>query len=91
VMNPLHKLLRKLTPVSTVIMTTIRPCFRPPSSRSRGTREEFPGINGISAVVCKPVGTGEDIKGGFSKGAGKEALLFDGTNSMADNSSDIMI
>lgn len=46
VMNPLHKLAEKLTPVSTVIIMMMRPCLRPLSSISRSTGGESGAIKG---------------------------------------------
>lgn len=40
VRNPLLKLLKKVVPVSTVIMTKTRPFFKAPSSRSEGTIDD---------------------------------------------------
>ena len=52
-MNPLVKLLRKLTPVSTEITTTTRVLFKPPSSSSKASiepLETFASTVGIKFV-----------------------------------------
>jgi len=90
VINPLLKLLRKLTPVRTAMMTTMRPCFSPPSSRSNGTRGELSDTNCAFAVARDPVCSGLDTEGKFSAGAGDESWLLAGTNSIEDKSSNMM-
>ena len=49
--NPLVKLLRKLVPVSTEIMTITRACFNPPSSRSGLSAGVLLETNSASAVA----------------------------------------
>ena len=76
-MNPLHKLARKLTPVSTVIMMMMRPRLRPLSSTSRGNRGEV--------FVT--------TQGGLSKGAGDGSfrLACIGSIEMILSSPDMMV
>jgi hypothetical protein len=73
VINPLVKLLKKLTPVRTAIMTTMRPCFGPPSSRSNGASIGISGTNCTFAVARDPACSGLDTEGKFSAGAGDES------------------
>jgi hypothetical protein len=90
VIKPLHKLPKKLTPVRTIIMTMMRPCFKLPSSRSRGTRDELPESDLVSSVAREPAGTGPGTEMEFLGGIGDNSFLFVGTNSIADKNSDMM-
>ena len=89
-MKPLHRLPRKLTPVRTMIITTIRPSFRAPPSRSRGARNELSGSDFRSSIAFEAGGTVVDTDVRFLGEVGKSSFLLAGTNSMADNSSDMM-
>jgi len=92
VMKPLQRLARKLTPVRTMIMTTIRPSFRAPPSRSRGARNELTDdCDFATSVAFEAGGTVVDIGIWFRAGEGKSSFLLAGTNSMADNSSDMIV
>ncbi len=87
-MKPLHRLPRKLTPVRTIIMTTIRPSFNAPSSRSRGTREELLESDFVSSAAREPAGPATEIE--FLGSVGKDSFLLAGTSSMADKRSDMI-
>lgn len=73
VINPLVKLLKKLTPVRTAIMTTMRPCFGPPSSRSNGAIIGISGTNCTFVIARDPACSGLDTEGKLSAGAGDES------------------
>lgn len=91
VMKPLQRLPRKLTPVRTMIMTKIRPSFRAPSSRSRGARNELLDRNFATSIAFDTGRTVADIGIWLLGGEGKSSFLLAGTNSMADNSSDMIV
>lgn len=50
VINPLLRLLRKLTPVRTAMMTTIRPCFNIPCSKSIDAWREVSDTDRVMVV-----------------------------------------
>lgn len=92
VMNPLQRLPRKLTPVRTMIMTTIRPSFRAPPSRSRGARNELTDDRDFApSIAFDAGGSVADTGISFLGWKGKSSFLLAGTNSMADNSSDMIV
>ena len=90
-MKPLQRLPRKLTPVRTMMMTTIRPSFRAPPSRSRGARNELIDRDFATSIAFDAGGTTADTGIWLLGGEGKRSFLLAGTNSMADNSSDMIV
>lgn len=68
--NPLVKLLKKLTPVRTAIMTTMRPCFGPPSSMSNGAGIGLSGTNCTFSIERDPACSGLDTEGKLTAGDG---------------------
>lgn len=90
VINPLHKLPRKLTPVRTIMMSMMRPCFKLPSSTSAGSCDKLAEADVICSGVLK-VGRGRDAEREFRGGVSGKSFLLLGTNSMTDMRSDILI
>lgn len=57
-MNPLHRLLKKLTPVRAAMMTIMRVSFKVPSSRSMATCDALGETDLLSSAACEGERTG---------------------------------
>lgn len=92
-MNPFVRLLRKLTPVRTVIITTTRAFFnRCPSSKSAAAAdvEEITDSGNTPVSRTELLCCGLATDGGPSDGMGSELLSLTGTISIEDISSNMI-
>jgi hypothetical protein len=88
VMNPLHRLARKLTPVRTMMIRMMRPCFKVSFSISADPCEKPPVTDFLpSGALELSAGRGRE----FRDGVGKESFILVATNSVTDKRSDMMV
>lgn len=90
VINPLHRLPRKLTPVRTTMMRVMRSCFKIPSSTSTDSCSELLGTDFVPSGALGLARAGRDTERDFRGGVGQESFLLGAINSMADSISDMM-
>ena len=90
VRNPLDRLPRKLTPVRTIMMSTMLPLSKLPPSTSTGICDKPPETDFVFFRALELAITGRDTAREFRGGVGKSSLLV-ASNSMAGKYSDIVI